>query len=110
MEETSPALPARQIASCGDVSCEMLVDPIPRPRPEPSSVTIAPARQRVVLVDNRKPNSLTILQMTQQVLRTRGIEVDEQIRRKPSAGRPMDEGMLAELAARGGLILAGVSD
>ena len=56
MEETSPALPARQIASCGDVSCEMLVDPIPRPRPEPFSVTIAPARQRVVLVDNRKPN------------------------------------------------------
>ena len=110
MEETSPALPARQIASCGDVSCEMLVDPIPRPRPEPFTVTIAPARQQVVLVDNRKPNSLTILQMTQQVLRTRGIEVDEQIRRKPSAGRPMDEGMLAELAAGGGLILAGVSD
>ena len=110
MEETNTALPARQIASCGDVSCEMLVDPIPRPRPEPFTVTIAPARQQVVLVDNRKPNSLTILRMTQQVLRTRGIDVDEQIRRKPSAGRPMGEGMLAELAAGGGLILAGVSD
>lgn len=109
MEETSPALPARQIASCGDVSYEMLVDPIPRPCPEPFTVTIAPARQRVVLVDNRKPNSLTILRMTQHVLRTQGIDVDEQIRRKPSAGRPMDEGMLAELAAGGGLILAGVS-
>lgn len=110
MEETNSALPARQIASCGDASCEMLVDPIPRPRPQPFTVTIAPASQRVVLVDNRKPNSLAILRLTQQVLRTRGIDVDEQIRRKPSAGRPMDEGMLAELAAGGGLILAGVSD
>jgi len=110
MEETDRALPARQIASCGDVSCELLVDPIPRPRPEPFTVAIAPARPRVVLVDNRKPNSLAILRMTQQVLRTRGIDVEEQIRRKPSAGRPMEEGMLADLTATGGLILAGVSD
>ena len=85
MEETSTPLPARQIASCGDVSCELLVD-------------------------NRKPNSLAILRMTQQVLRNRGVDVDEQIRRKPSAGRPMEEGMLADLTATGGLILADVSD
>lgn len=110
MEETDRELPARQIASCGDVSCELLVDPIPRPRPEPFTVTIAPRRRRVVLVDNRKPNSLTILRMTQRVLRKRGIDVEEQIRRKPSAGRPMEEGMLADLTATGGLILAGVSD
>lgn len=110
MEETDRGLPARQIASCGDVSCELLVDPIPRPRPEPFTVTITPGRRRVVLVDNRKPNSLTILRMTQRVLRQRGIDVDEQIRRKPSAGRPMEEGMLADLTATGGLILAGVSD
>ena len=110
MEETGRALPARQIASCGDVSCELLVDPIPRPRPKSFTVTITPARQRVVLVDNRKPNSLDILRMTQQVLRKRGIDVEEQIRRKPSAGRPMEEGMLADLTATGSLILAGVSD
>ena len=110
MEETNRALPARQIASCGDVSCEMLVDPIPRPCPEPFTVTIAPVRPRVVLVGNRKPNSLTILRMTQQVLRERGIEVDERIRRKSSAGSPMNEEMLADLAAQDGLILAGVSD
>lgn len=110
MEEINRALPVRQIASCGDVSCELLVDPIPRPRPEPFTVTIAPPSRRVVLVDNRKPNSLAILRMTQQVLRNRGIDVDEQIRRKPSAGRPMEEGMLADLTATGGLILAGVSD
>jgi hypothetical protein len=110
MEGHDQMLPDRQIASCGDVSCEMLVDPIPRPRPEPFSVTIAPARQQVVLVDNRKPNSLAILRMTQQILRERGIDVADAIRRKPSAGMPMDESMLAELAAGGGLILAGISD
>lgn len=110
MEEINRALPVRQIASCGDVSCELLVDPIPRPRPEPFTVTIAPPSRRVALVDNRKPNSLAILRMTQQVLRNRGIDVDEQIRRKPSAGRPMEEGMLTDLTATGGLILAGVSD
>ncbi len=110
MEVSPSALPTRQIASCGDVSCELLVDPIPRPRPDPFTVTMAPAVQRVILVDNRKPNSLAILQMTQRVLRERDIEVEEQIRRKPSAGRPMPEDMLAGLAGLNGLILAGVSD
>ena len=110
MEVPTSALPTRQIASCGDVSCELLVDPIPRPRPDPFTVTMTPAVRRVVLVDNRKPNSLAILQLTQRVLRERGIEVEEQIRRKSSAGRPMGENMLAELAGLNGLILAGVSD
>jgi hypothetical protein len=110
MEENERALPSRQIASCGDVSCELLVDPIPRPRPEPFTVTMAPGRPQVVLVDNRKPNSLAILRMTQRILRERGIDVAEEIRRKPSAGTPMPERMLAEIAAGGGLILAGVSD
>jgi hypothetical protein len=110
MNDATGSLPARQIASCGDVSCELLVDPIPRPMPKPFGVTMTPSKQRVVLVDNRKPNSLAILRMTQQILRDRGIDVEEQIRRKPGAGTPMDERMLAELAAGDGLILAGVSD
>jgi hypothetical protein len=110
MEDATGALPARQIASCGDVTCELLVDPIPRPTPEPFEVTMTPSERRVVLVDNRKPNSLAILRMTQQILRDRGIDVEEQIRRKPSAGSPMNERMLADLAAGGGLVLAGVSD
>jgi hypothetical protein len=110
MEDQASKLPDRRIVSCGDVSCEMLVDPIPRPRPEPFTVTIAPAKRQVVLVDNRKPNSLAILQRTQRVLRDRGVDVRDQIRRKTSAGSPMQESMLAELAAGGGLILAGVSD
>jgi hypothetical protein len=110
MEDWAGKLPDSRIVSCGDVSCEMLVDPIPRPRPEPFTVTMTPARQQVVLVDNRKPNSLAIMQRTQQILRDRGIDVHDQIRRKTSAGSPMQEEMLAELAAGGGLILAGVSD
>lgn len=110
MEDSTSKLPDRRIISCGDVSCEMLVDPIPRPRPEPFTVSMAPARQRVVLVDNRKPNSLAILRLTQQILRHRGVDTCDEIRRKTSAGSPMQEGMLAELAAEGGLILAGVSD
>jgi hypothetical protein len=108
--ESANELPDKQIASCGDVTCELLVDPIPRPRPRAFTVTMTPSSQRVVLVDNRKPNSLAILQMTRQVLRGRGIEVEEQIRRKSSAGRPMGAQMLDELAIAGGLILAGVSD
>ena len=110
MEGADRALPDQRIASCGDVSCEMLVDPIPRPRPEPFTVTMTPVKQQVVLVDNRKPNSLAILRMTQQILRDRGIDVYDQIRRKPSAGVPMEEKMLAELVEGGGLILAGISD
>jgi len=110
MEDPASKLPDSRIVSCGDVSCEMLVDPIPRPRPEPFTVTMTPATQRVVLVDNRKPNSLAILQRTQQILLDRGVDVHDQIRRKTSAGSPMQDSMLAELAADGGLILAGVSD
>jgi hypothetical protein len=110
MEDSARQLPDSRIISCGDVSCEMLVDPIPRPRPEPFTVTMAPAKRQVVLVDNRKPNSLAILRKTQQILRDRGIDVHDQIRRKTSAGSPMQESMLAELAAGGGLILAGVAD
>ena len=102
--------PEAQIASCGDVSCEFLVDPIPRPKPEPFTVHMAPHEAKVVLVDNRKPNSITILKRTAAILRERGIDVEDKIRRKPSAGLPMDEAMLDELSAHGGLILCGVSD
>ena len=35
----SRKLPIAQLISCGDISCELLVDPIPRPAPEPITVT-----------------------------------------------------------------------
>lgn len=102
-------LPEKAIASCGDVSCELLVDPIPRPRPDPFVVTMRPTRDHVVFVDHDKPNSGEILRRAQRLLRERGIDVKE-IVRKPSAGLPMDPAMLDVVAAAGGLILCGVSD
>jgi hypothetical protein len=106
----SATKPAERIISCGDVSCEFLVDPIPRPRPEPLQVTLQPAIRKVVLVDSQKPNSRVILTRTQQILRERGIEVEEEIIVKRSAGIPMETELLDQLAARGGLILSGVND
>jgi hypothetical protein len=102
--------PAERIASCGDVSCEFLVDPIPRPRPEPLTVTIRPAKQQVVFVDSQKPNSLVILRRAQEILRQRGVDVKDEIFAKPSAGVPMDDQVLDRHALEGGLILSGVND
>jgi hypothetical protein len=108
--DANAGLPDRNIASCGDITCELLVNPIPRPKPEPFVVTMKPVKQQVVLVDNRKPNSLAILKKTQEILRSRGVDVYEKIRRKPSAGTVMEQSMLDELVEQGGLILAGISD
>ena len=103
-------IPAKQIVSCGDVSCEFLVDPIPRPTPDPIKITVKPKQRRVVLIDNKKPNSMAILQRAQTLFRERGIEIDDEIRIKPLANLPMPGEMLDELAKDPGLILCGVSD
>ena len=103
-------IPAKRLLSCGDISCEMLVDPIPRPTPDPIEVTLKPKQRRVVLVDNKKPNSMVILQHAQKLFRERGIEVEDEIRIKPLANLPMPDAMLDELAKDPGLILCGVSD
>jgi hypothetical protein len=105
-----PVKPAERITSCGDISCEFLVDPIPRPRPAPLTVTLAPARQRVVFVDSQKPNSMVILRRAQKLLGERGVEVAEEIFSKRSAGIPMDDQVLDRLALEGGLVLSGVND
>ncbi|MGD9795183.1 MAG: hypothetical protein AB7V43_17060 [Acidimicrobiia bacterium] len=102
--------PAERIVSCGDLSCEFLVDPIPRPRPLPMHVTISPAQRRVVFCDSQKPNSLSILRRAQAILRKRGVDVEEHIVTKRSAGIPMEDEVLDRLAAEGGLILSGVND
>ena len=106
----TPVKPAERITSCGDVSCEFLVDPIPRPRPAPLTITLAPERQRVVFVDSQKPNSLVILRRAQEILRERGVEVADEIIRKRTAGIPMEDQLLDRLALEGGLILSGVND
>jgi hypothetical protein len=103
-------LPATRIESCDSVACELLVDPIPRPRPAPLTVRIQPDVAQVVLVDNGKPNSMAILRGAQAVLRERGIDVQEEIPGKPSAGVPMDDDLLETLAHERGLVLLGVND
>ncbi len=109
-QKISESNPARQLASCGDVSCELLVNPIPRPEPDPISITLKPKVRRVTFVDHGKPNSTAILTMAQDILRERGIEVSEEILFKGDAGVPMPGALLARLAAEPGLVLCGVSD
>src|SRR6266511_3432951 len=94
--------PAERIASCGDVSCEFLVDPIPRPRPAALTITMRPAKQKVVFVDSQKPNSMVILRRAQAILRERGVDVEEEILHKRSAGIPMEDEVLDRLALEGG--------
>jgi hypothetical protein len=113
-EKKSPSvilgLPDVMVVSCDDISCERLVDPIPRPKPPAWTVKVRPEEQRIVFVDNRKPNSLEILRRAQRLLRARGVEVRDEIRRKPAAGEPLPDAMLEELASEKGMVLLGISD
>lgn len=102
--------PAKHLTSCGDVSCELLVDPIPRPTPDPIVVTLKPKEARVTFLDHHKPNSRVILGYAQEILRERGIEVRDEILSKSDASVRMPEAMLQSLSGEGGLVLCGVSD
>ena len=107
---TAVPMPKERIVSCGDISCEFLVDPIPRPTPPQITVTSSPVKREVVLIDNQKPGSMEILRGAQQILRERGVAVRDEIRVKLNASVPLDDPVLDELAAQGGLILCGVAD
>jgi hypothetical protein len=102
--------PAKQLTSCGDVSCELLVDPIPRPTPEAITVSLRPKVAKVTFVDHHKPNSRIIMEYTQSVLRKRGIEVEDEIFIKADASTRMPAAMLQSLSQERGLILCGISD
>lgn len=104
------AKPKNQIVSCGDITCEYLVNPIPRPTPPPIVVNTTPAKREIVFCDNFKPNSMTILLGAQRILRERGIPVRQEIKVKLNASVPFTDDELDELAAGGGLILCGISD
>lgn len=104
------SMPSKQLMSCGDVTCELLVDPIARPAPEPITITIKPKQPRVTLMDHQKPNSMKILKMAQNILRERGVEVNEEILVKGDASSPMPQAMLNSLSQEGGLVLCGISD
>jgi hypothetical protein len=102
--------PAKQLTSCGDVTCELLVDPIPRPTPEALTVNLKPKVAKVTFLDHHKPNSKVIMGYTQSVLRERGIEVEDEILIKADASTRMPEAMLQSLSQEGGLVLCGISD
>jgi len=102
--------PARQLTSCGDVSCELLVDPIPRPTPDPIKVTLKPSVAKVTFVDHHKPNSKLIMEYAQSILRDRGVEVRSEILIKEDASTRMPEAMLQSFSGEGGLVLCGISD
>ena len=98
------------MTSCGDVSCELLVDPIPRPTPDPIKITLKPKVARVTFVDHHKPNSRVIMEYAQNILRERGIEVRDEILTKDDASVRMPDAMLQSLCGEEGLVLCGISD
>jgi len=104
------SVPPTRIESCDGVACELLVDPISRPEPEPFTVTTRPAEPRVVLQDNGKPTSMTILREAEAILRSRGVEVSVTVMPKESAGRPLEPQQLGMLDQERGLLLMGVND
>jgi hypothetical protein len=105
------SLPEQSIASCGDVSCEFLVDPIPRPDLEPMKVRLKPEVAEVILMDNSKPNSLEIMTRAHAELRKRGVKVRDQILTKAVVNAfPIDGAQLAQLSKEKGLVLSGVND
>jgi len=102
--------PATTIAGCGDVTCELLVNPIPRPKPASFQVKIQPTKRRVVFLDNNKPNSMDILRAAQNELRRRGIDVEEEILVKPNAGIDMPADLMGQLSQERGLLIMGIND
>lgn len=102
--------PAKQLTSCGDVSCELLVDPIPRPMPDAIKVALKPSVAKVTFLDHHKPNSKVIMSFAQSILRERGIEVNDEILIKDDASVRMPDAMLQSLSGEGGLVLCGISD
>ena len=102
--------PAKQLVSCGDVSCELMVDPIPRPTPDPIKVILKPSVAKVTFMDHHKPNSKVIMEYAQNTLRDRGIEVVSEVLIKADASTRMPDAMLQSFAGEQGLVLCGVSD
>lgn len=103
-------VPADRLVSCGEISCELMIDPIPRPTPEAISITLKPKQRRVTFVDHSKPNSALIMAYAQEILRERGVEVRNEILDKGDASVRMTDTLLQSLVDEEGLIALGVSD
>lgn len=102
--------PERQLVSCGDVACEFLIDPIPRPTPAPIKAVYKPRKHEVVLIDSAKPNSITVMEVAQRMLRERDVPVQDVIRVKYDASKPMPDDQMEEVAREEGLIVCGIND
>lgn len=102
--------PAHQLISCDDVSCELMIDPIPRPTPTSIDIVLKPTVARVTFLDHAKPNSSIIMKHAQDILRDRGVEVAEEILLKGDPSVRMSEAMLQSFSEEKGLVICGVSD
>lgn len=102
--------PATQLISCDDISCELLIDPIPRPTPEPIQIALKPRVRKVTFLDHRKPNSTNVLKYAQAILRERNVEVRDEILIKGDASVRMTDAMLQSFAGEDGLVVCGISD
>ncbi len=109
-ELASSEQPADQLISCDDVSCELLIDPIPRPMPEPITVALKPRVAKVTFVDHRKPNSTVVIKYAQDILRERGVDVRDDIIIKGDASTRMPDTLLQSFAGEDGLVVCGISD
>lgn len=109
-QNDTSGIPAKQLVSCGDVACELMVDPIPRPTPEPIEILLKPTKAKVTFLDHHKPNSKLIMQMAQEELRKRNIEVEAEIRIKDDASTRMPDALLQSFKGEPGLVLCGISD
>ena len=87
-----------------------LVDPIPSPEIRQIEVKVEPEVREVFLLDNRKPNSLAILEGARDELRRRGVKVHDEIYRKPNAAVAIEGELLGQLSQVRGLLLSGVND
>jgi hypothetical protein len=103
-------VPSKELVSCGDVSCEFLINPIPRPTPDPVKTSVKPKKREVVLYDNNKPNSMAIMQAAQRQLRAKGIPVRDEIRIKANASLQMSDEQMEQAAAEEALLICGVND
>lgn len=91
-------------------SCELLVDPIPRPRAQRLSISTRPKQRRVKILDSRKPNSIVVMRLVAGILRDAGVEVDPDIRMKDDPSRPIEADVLDWIARDEGLLLCGIAD
>lgn len=103
-------VPDTQLASCGDLACEFLINPIPRPTPPPIKAIYKPAKREVLLINTDKPNSMNVMKTVQRMLRERGIPVQEEILIKHNSSQPLEAAQIEAAVQQDGLLVSGVND